>query len=154
MTALLDWRSVRPRRPHGRATHQPSRDLLSSWGWRGRSSWEGRAADSPPLLPVVVALDAEPHRRRRALHRDVGAVHGSGWGAFLLAHVAYVWAILADARGAGIPLARAAGRGPLGVLHFGRSAKPSCGMPAPIKVAVLFYQLALLVLVVAAACAR
>lgn len=101
VTALINWGSVlRGDHVVERITKPLVVLLLMGLAWS--LYWEGRAPGSPPLLPVIVALAF-------CLLGDIALLHATetrflvGLGAFLVGHLAYVWAILETVRADGFP---------------------------------------------------
>ena len=104
---------------------------------------------SPPLLPVLVALALSLIGDVALLTRRDGRFL-VGLAAFLLAHVAYVWAIL-ETPGAGASRGGCCSPCPPWCCCTRRSGATSCATPGRSAVPVLLYQLALFALVLAAA---
>jgi uncharacterized membrane protein YhhN len=148
VTALLNWSSVvRGDVLVERLTKPLVIAVLMGIAWS--LDWEGAVPGAPPLTPVMAALAF-------SLVGDVALLHATatrflvGLGSFLLAHVAYVWAILGTSGAGGFPwwlLPVAPG---LLVLHarVGRDIVRHAG---PQRGAVLLYQFALFALVLSAA---
>jgi uncharacterized membrane protein YhhN len=148
VTALLNWRSVlRGDVFVERLTKPLVVLLLMALAWS--LHWEGWVPGSPPLLPVVVALVL-------CLVGDVALLRATearfllGLGAFLLAHVAYIWAILETPGVEGFPWPLLAAVPALVLLHakVGRDIVRHSGGQ---KVPVFVYQLVLTALVLVAA---
>jgi uncharacterized membrane protein YhhN len=148
VTALINWGSVvRGDVIVERLTKPLVILLLMGLAWS--LEWEGTVPGPPALLPVMVALGL-------SLVGDVALLNATagrflvGLGAFLLAHVAYVWAILGTTGAGGFPwwlLLVVPGQL---VLHatVGRDIVRHAGAQ---RGAVLLYQLALFALLLAAA---
>jgi len=148
VTALINWASVlRGHRLVERITKPLVVLLLMGLAWS--LHWEGRSPDSPTLLPVIVALAF-------CLVGDVALLHATearflvGLGAFLVAHVAYVWAILETSGAGGFPWWLFAAVPALLVLHarVGRDIVRHAGAD---RGPVLVYQVVISVLVLVAA---
>jgi uncharacterized membrane protein YhhN len=148
VTALINWSSVvRGDVFVERLTKPLVIVLLMGIAWS--LDWEGAVAGSPELAPVLVALAL-------SLVGDVALLNATatrflvGLGSFLLAHVAYVWAILGTTGAAGFPWWLLLVLPGLLALHatVGRDIVRHAGAQ---RGAVLLYQLALFALVLAAA---
>lgn len=148
VTAVVNWRSVvRDEQVVERVTKPLVVVLLMAVAWS--LHLEGRAAGSPELLPVLVALGL-------CLVGDVALLDSTetrflvGLGAFLLAHVAYIWAILGTAPAAGFPWLLLVAVPAVVLLHaeVGRDIVRHSGEQ---KVPVLVYQLVLSALLLVAA---
>ena len=148
VTALINWGSVvRGDVLVERLTKPLFILLLMGLAWS--LDWEGKAPGAPPLLPVMVALAL-------SLVGDIALLNATagrflvGLGAFLLAHVAYVWAILGTAGVGGFPWWLLVVLPGVVLLHatVGRDIVRHAGSQ---RGAVLLYQLALFTLLVAAA---
>jgi uncharacterized membrane protein YhhN len=148
VTALINWGSVvRGDVVVERLTKPLVILLLMGLAWS--LDWEGKAPGAPPLLPVMVALGL-------SLVGDVALLNATagrflvGLGAFLLAHVAYVWAILQTAGVVGFPWWLLAVVPGVVLLHatVGREIVRHAGSQ---RGAVLLYQFALFALMLAAA---
>jgi uncharacterized membrane protein YhhN len=101
VTAVINWGSVlRGDYVVERITKPLFVLLLMGLAWS--LWWEGSAPGSPSLLPVIVALGF-------SLIGDIALLNATearflvGLGAFLLAHVAYAWAILETPTPPGLP---------------------------------------------------
>jgi len=148
VTALINWGSVlRGDHVVERITKPLVVLLLMGLAWS--LYWEGRVPGSPPLLPVVVALAF-------CLLGDVALLHATetrflvGLGAFLVAHLAYVWAILETVRAEGFPWPILVAVPFLAVLHA-KAGRDIVRQAGPQKGPVFVYQLVLFVLVLVAA---
>jgi uncharacterized membrane protein YhhN len=148
VTALINWGSVlRGDHVVERITKPLVVLLLMGLAWS--LYWEGRVPGSPPLLPVVVALGF-------CLLGDVALLHATetrflvGLGAFLVAHLAYVWAILETVRADGFPWPILVAVPFLAVLHA-KAGRDIVRHAGPQKGPVFVYQLVLFVLVLVAA---
>ncbi|CAN7434656.1 lysoplasmalogenase [Terrabacter sp. LjRoot27] len=148
VTALINWGSVlRGDHVVERITKPLVVLLLMGLAWS--LYWEGRAPGSPPLLPVIVALAF-------CLLGDIALLHATetrflvGLGAFLVGHLAYVWAILETVRADGFPWPILVAVPFLAVLHAkaGRDIVRHSGTQ---RGPVFVYQLVLFVLVLVAA---
>ena len=148
VTAVTNWRSVlRGEQVVERVTKPLVVVLLMAVAWS--LHWEGRVPGSPELLPVVVALAL-------CLVGDVALLDSTetrflvGLGAFLLAHVAYIWAIVGMAPAGGFPWLLLVAAPAVGLLHakVGRDIVRHSGEQ---KVPVLVYQLVLSALLLVAA---
>jgi uncharacterized membrane protein YhhN len=148
VTALINWSSVvRGDVLVERLTKPLVIVLLMGMAWS--LDWEGAVAGAPELAPVLVALAL-------SLVGDVALLNATatrflvGLGSFLLAHVAYVWAILGTTGAGGFPWWLLLVVPALLALHatVGRDIVRHAG---PQRGAVLLYQLALFALVLAAA---
>ncbi|WP_185749157.1 lysoplasmalogenase [Humibacillus xanthopallidus] len=148
VTALINWSSVvRGDVLVERLTKPLVIVLLMGIAWS--LDWEGAVAGAPELAPVLVALAV-------SLVGDVALLNATttrflvGLGSFLLAHVAYVWAILGTTGAGGFPWWLLLVVPALLVLHatVGRDIVRHAGAQ---RGAVLVYQLALFALVLAAA---
>jgi uncharacterized membrane protein YhhN len=146
--ALINWRSVmRGEQVFERVTKPLVVVLLVGLAWS--LSWEGRVAGSPPLLPVIVALGL-------CLVGDVALLDSTetrflvGLGAFLLAHIAYVWTILETPAAEVFPWLLLVAVPAVVLLHamVGRDIVRHSGAQ---KVPVLVYQLVLSALLLVAA---
>ncbi|WP_156023243.1 lysoplasmalogenase [Terracoccus sp. 273MFTsu3.1] len=148
VTALINWGSVL-RGDHlvERITKPLVVLLLMGLAWS--LYWEGRVPGSPPLLTVIVALAF-------CLVGDVALLHATetrflvGLGAFLVAHLAYVWAILETVRAEGFPWPLLVAVPFLAVLHA-KAGRDIVRHSGPQKGPVFVYQLVLFVLVLVAA---
>ena len=148
VTALINWGSVL-RGDHlvERITKPLVVLLLMGLAWS--LYWEGRVPGSPPLLTVIVALAF-------CLIGDVALLHATetrflvGLGAFLVAHLAYVWAILETVRAEGFPWPVLVAVPFLAVLHA-KAGRDIVRHSGPQKGPVFVYQLVLFVLVLVAA---
>jgi uncharacterized membrane protein YhhN len=148
VTALINWGSVlRGDRVVERITKPLVVLLLMGLAWS--LYWEGRVPGSPPLLPVLVALAF-------CLVGDVALLHATetrflvGLGAFLVGHVAYVWAILETAGVDGFPWPLVVAV-PALVLLYARVGRDIVRHSGPQKGPVFVYQLVLFALVLTAA---
>ncbi|HET8988833.1 MAG TPA: lysoplasmalogenase [Humibacillus sp.] len=148
VTALINWSSVvRGDVLVERLTKPLFILLLMGLAWS--LDWEGKVAGAPPLLPVMVALTL-------SLVGDVALLNATaarflvGLGSFLLAHVAYVWAILDTTGASGFPWWLLPVVPGLVLVHatVGRDIVRHAG---PQRGAVLVYQFALFALMLAAA---
>ena len=148
VTALINWGSVlRGEYVVERITKPLVVLLLMGLAWS--LHWEGQTPAAPPLLPVVVALAF-------CLVGDVALLQSTetrflvGLGAFLAAHLAYVWAILQTPGVAGFPWPLLAAVPALVLLHarLGRHIVRHSGAQ---RGPVFVYQLVLTVLVLVAA---
>jgi uncharacterized membrane protein YhhN len=148
VTAVTNWRSVlRGEQVVERVTKPLVVVLLMAVAWS--LHWEGRVPGSPELLPVVVALAL-------CLVGDVALLDSTetrflvGLGAFLLAHVAYIWAIVGMAPPGGFPWLLLVAAPAVVLLHakVGRDIVRHSGEQ---KVPVLVYQLVLSALLLVAA---
>ena len=148
VTALINWGSVlRGEQVVERVTKPLVIVLLMGVAWS--LYWEGRVASSPTLLPVLVALAF-------CLVGDVALLHATetrflvGLGAFLVAHVAYIWAILETPVAEGFPWWLVAAVPAVLLLHakVGRDIVRHSGAQ---KGPVLIYQLVLSALLLVAA---
>lgn len=148
VTALINWRSVLRRDEVAERVSKPLVVLLLM-GLAWSLHWEGAVPGSPPLLPVVVALGC-------CLVGDVALLRATelrflvGLGAFLLGHVAYVWAILETPRVDGFPWPLLVALPALVLLHatVGRDIVRHSGAQ---RVPVFVYQLVISALVLVAA---
>ena len=148
VTALINWGSVL-RGDHlvERITKPLVVLLLMGLAWS--LYWEGRVPGSPPLLTVIVALTF-------CLVGDVALLHATetrflvGLGAFLVAHLAYVWAILETVRAEGFPWPLLVAVPFLAVLHA-KAGRDIVRHSGPQRGPVFVYQLVLFVLVLVAA---
>ena len=148
VTALNNWGSVL-RGDHlvERITKPLVVLLLMGLAWS--LYWEGRVPGSPPLLTVIVALAF-------CLIGDVALLHATetrflvGLGAFLVAHLANVWAILETVRAEGFPWPVLVAVPFLAVLHA-KAGRDIVRHSGPQKGPVFVYQLVLFVLVLVAA---
>jgi len=148
VTALINWGSVlRGDQLVERITKPLVVLLLMGLAWS--LYWEGRVPGSPPLLTVIVALAF-------CLIGDVALLHATetrflvGLGAFLVAHLAYVWAILETVRAEGFPWPVLVAVPFLAVLHA-KAGRDIVRHSGPQKGPVFVYQLVLFVLVLVAA---
>jgi len=148
VTAVINWGSVlRGDYVVERITKPLFVLLLMGLAWS--LHWEGRVAGSPTLLPVLVALAF-------SLIGDVALLNATearflvGLGAFLLAHVAYAWAILETPTPPGFPWWLVAVVPAVLLLHglVGRDIVRHSGVH---KGPVFIYQLVLIALLVVAA---
>jgi uncharacterized membrane protein YhhN len=148
VTVLINWRSVlRGDEVVERLTKPLVVLLLMGLAWS--LHWEGWVPGSPPLLPVIVALAC-------CLVGDVALLRATetrflvGLGAFLLAHVAYIWAILETPGVDGFPWPLVAAVPALVLLHakVGRDIVRHAGAQ---RVPVFVYQLIISALVLVAA---
>jgi uncharacterized membrane protein YhhN len=148
VTVLINWRSVlRGEQVLERITKPLVVVLLMGLAWS--LFWEGRVPSSPSLLPVLVALAL-------CLVGDVALLDSTetrflvGLGSFLLAHVAYVWAILQTTPVEGFPWLLLLAVPAVVLLHarVGRDVVRHSGAQ---KVPVLVYQLVLSALLLFAA---
>lgn len=148
VTALINWRSVLlGEQVVERVTKPLVVVLLLGLAWS--LFLEGRVPGSPPLLPVLVALGL-------CLVGDVALLDSTetrflvGLGAFLLAHVAYIWAILETTAADGFPWLLLVAVSAVVLLHakVGRDIVRHSGAQ---KVPVLVYQLVLSALLLVAA---
>ncbi|MER7074018.1 lysoplasmalogenase [Terrabacter sp. NPDC000476] len=148
VTAVFDWRSVLRGDVVVERVTKPLVVLLLM-GLATSLYWEGHALDSPRLLPVLVALGL-------SLVGDVALLHATearflvGLGAFLLAHVAYVIAIVETGGPDGFPWWLLAAVPALLLLHA-RVGRAIVRGASPDRGPVLLYELALSVLVLVAA---
>ena len=148
VTALINWGSVlRGDYVVERITKPLVVLLLMGLAWS--LYWEGRAPSSPPLLPVVVALAL-------SLVGDVALLNATearfivGLGAFLAAHLAYVWALLEVPGPGGFPW-WLLGIVPALVLLFARVGRRIVRYSGQQRGPVFIYQLVISALVVVAA---
>ncbi|NUO91483.1 MAG: lysoplasmalogenase [Dermatophilaceae bacterium] len=148
VTAAVNWRSVlRGEEIVERITKPLVVVLLMGVAWS--LSLEGRVPGAPDLLPVLVALGL-------CLVGDVALLDSTetrflvGLAAFLLAHVAYIWAILDMAPAEGFPWLLLVAVPAVVLLHaeVGRDIVRHSGGQ---KVPVLVYQLVLSALLLVAA---
>lgn len=148
VTALANWRSVlRGEHAVERVTKPLVVVLLMGLAWSLYA--EGRVPGSPDLLPVLVALAL-------CLVGDVALLDSTearflvGLGAFLLGHVAYIWAILGTAPAGGFswPLLVAV---PAVVVLLAKVGRDIVRHSGEQKVPVLVYQLVLCTLLLVAA---
>jgi uncharacterized membrane protein YhhN len=147
VTALINWSSVVRGDVLVERLTKPLVIVLLM-GIAGSLDWEGAVPGAPDLLPVMVALAL-------SLVGDVALLNATagrflvGLGCFLLAHVAYVWAILGTTGQSGFPWWLLLVVPALLVLHatVGRDIVRHAGAQ---RGPVLVYQLALFVLLVAA----
>ena len=148
VTALMNWVSVvRGDLLLERLTKPLFILLLMGLAWS--LDLEGKVAGAPSLVPVLVALAL-------SLIGDVALLNATtgrflvGLAAFLLAHVAYVWAILGTAGTGGFPwwLLLAV---PALVLVHARVGRDIVRHAGPQRGAVLLYQVVLFALVLTAA---
>ncbi|GAA2479167.1 lysoplasmalogenase [Terrabacter carboxydivorans] len=148
VTAILNWRSVlRGDEAVERLTKPLVVLLLMALAWS--LHWDGWVPGSPPLLPVLVALGC-------CLVGDVALLRATevrflvGLGAFLLGHVAYVWAILETPGVVGFPWPLLVAVPGLVLLHagVGRDIVRHSGAQ---RVPVFVYQLVISALVLVAA---
>ena len=148
VTTIINWGSVlRGEYVVERITKPLVVLLLMGLAWS--LHWEGHALDSPSLLPVLVALGF-------CLLGDVALLQATetrfivGLGAFLAAHVAYIWAILEKPAAPGFPWWLLAAVPALVLLHarVGRDIVRHSGEQ---RGPVFVYQLVLSALVLVAA---
>ena len=147
VTALINWRSVaRGDVIVERLTKPLVIVLLMGIAWS--LEWEGAVAGAPELLPVLVALTL-------SLVGDVALLNPTagrfllGLGSFLLAQVAYIWAITGTAGAGGFPWWLLVAVPVLLAVHarVGRDIVRHAGKQ---RGAVLLYELGLFALVLAA----
>lgn len=148
VTALLNWWAVaRSDVMIERITKPTFMVLLMGLAWALHG--EGRPEGAPPLVPVLVALGL-------SLVGDVALLNSTkvrfliGLGAFLLAHIAWIWAVLSMARVGGVPwlVIPTAPVLLFMVTRFGRDIVRSSG---PDRGPVFVYLLTLVVLALVAA---
>jgi uncharacterized membrane protein YhhN len=147
-TALLNWSAVlRGDAVLERITKPTFVLLLLGLAWSLYT--QGRATDAPTLLPVLLALGL-------SLVGDVALLDATegrfllGLGAFLLAHVAYVWAVLELDPRPGFPWALLAAV-PFVVVLYARVGRHVVAGAGRDRGPVFVYVLVLVVLVLAAA---
>ncbi|MEO7130904.1 MAG: lysoplasmalogenase [Dermatophilaceae bacterium] len=148
VTALLNWGSVaRGDRMIERITKPSFMVLLIGLAWSLHG--EGRVSGAPTLPPVMLALGL-------SLIGDVALLHSTarrfllGLTAFLLAHIAWIWAVVQMQGPGGFPWWLLPAVPVLLVLHgrFGRHIVRHAGRH---RVPVFLYQLVLVALVLVAA---
>ena len=147
-TAAVNWRSVlRAEQAVESITKPLVVVLLMALAWMLHQ--QGRVEGAPALLPVLVALVL-------CLVGDVALLESTetrflvGLGAFLLAHLAYIWAILGVTPAAGFPWLLLVAV-PAVVLLLAKVGREIVSHSGEQKVPVLVYQLVLCTMLLVAA---
>lgn len=148
VTAVLNWRSVALGDHAVERVTKPTFMVLLmglSWALHG----EGRVAGAPPLTPVLLALGL-------SLLGDIALLNATetrfmvGLACFLLAHVAWIWAILESSGPGGFPWLLLP-TVPLLLVVLTRYGREVVRHAGPHRVPVFVYELVLVALALVAA---